>query len=229
MVSFKKMKRTRSPTSGASQPTMAKCVGCLWASNDVGLWHSYGPSSAQFYTQAVAKLEEGRRRPLTFDFAALDVAVRGHVFKRGKGNNDGDAAHMLNVVKWKLSRGQFRPGLLQMVEANSASALCAAMAAAYAAGPNVPAAIDALCTIKGIGPATATAILSQTDGIDCPFYADEAVVAALGLNAVKDVKYTVGAARQYVGAMAARKTELGKGSLTLVEMSHALWAYAVLN
>ena len=139
------MKRSRSPTAGA--PPTTKCVKGLWASDDVALWHSYGPS-ALFYSQAVVKLEEKRRRPLTFDFAALDVAVRGHVFRGKKGNNDGDAALMLNVVKWKLSRGQFRPGLLQLVQGNSAPALCSAMAAVYAACPNVPDAIDALCIIK---------------------------------------------------------------------------------
>ena len=123
------------------------------------------------------------------------------------------AAQLARVVEWKLARGTWRPRLLDFARAAKQADVAAAAAAAAKAlesggggggGGNLGAAVDALCVLRGVGPATATALLSAADP-SIPFLSDEAGVAVLGAR-----EYTRPAALRVTGALRERAEELSE-------------------
>lgn len=110
------------------------------------------------------------------------------------------------VVEWKLARGTWRPRLLDFAKAARQSDVAAAAAAAAEAleAGEVGAAVDALCVLKGVGPATATALLSAADP-SIPFLSDEALVAVLGAR-----EYSKPAALRVTEALRERAAELNE-------------------
>lgn len=149
------------------------------------------------------------------------------------------------VVEWKLARGTWRPRLLDFAKVARAADVSAAAAAASRAlllskskskgggsgeekRKNLGTAIDALCVLKGIGPATATALLSAADA-SVPFLSDEALVAVLGAR-----EYTKPAALAVTEALRERaaalnaleeKEEEGReGPWTASKVERALWS-----
>ncbi|KAG8550948.1 hypothetical protein GDO81_023877 [Engystomops pustulosus] len=64
---------------------------------------------------------------------------------------------MVKLMEWKLTRGKFRPRLKQLVSSNAASTVESCTRKAFQLLPDVSAAIEELCQLKGIGPATASA------------------------------------------------------------------------
>ena len=122
------------------------------------------------------------------------------------------AEQLAGVVEWKLARGTWRPRLLDFAKAARQADVAAAAAAAAGAleSGEVGPAIDALCALKGVGPATATALLSAADP-SVPFLSDEALIAVLGAR-----EYSRPAALRVTEALRARAEELndaqrGKG------------------
>ena len=75
------------------------------------------------------------------------------------------------IMEWKLKRGKFRPGLLKLVQSNSAEMVESCSSKAFATD-SVDEAMSHLVELKGVGPATASAILSGCNK-QVPFMADE--------------------------------------------------------
>lgn len=109
-----------------------------------------------------------------------------------------------SIMQYKLCRGKWRPGLQQLVSSNNPTACkdatnvmdsCRALTrngGNINIGP-VKALIDQVTALKGVGPATASLILSMW-GTAIPFYSDE-LVAFYAEDHEKKPKYT---AKEYL-------------------------------
>lgn len=135
--------------------------------------------------------------------------------------------------RWKLSRGKWRPSLLGYAKAHSESTVVEATTAALAAlGPSpaplesVTAALNHLTALKGVGVATASAILAVIDP-SVPFMSDEAIAAVLGSG---DKRYTLPVYLQVVRWMRTRAEALQRSTpddgvvWRVCEVERALWA-----
>jgi hypothetical protein len=140
-------------------------------------------------------------------------------------------ADLVTVVSWKLARGTWRPRLLSFAQAAGATAVGEVAATAAAAlgtaskaeGGNAPGvaavstAVTALSELKGVGPATATALLTAADP-SIPFLSDEAGEVVLGKR-----EYTAPAAAKLTVALRKRAAELGE-EWTAQDVERALWS-----
>ncbi|KAG6149052.1 hypothetical protein E4U28_002435 [Claviceps purpurea] len=95
-----------------------------------------------------------------------------------------------DLVEWKLRHGKFRPALMSLVKSNDARAAQATISSAIKAyRANMPTsldlhqddhanasqmALDILTKLRGIGPATASLLLSVHDPLRAIFFSDEA-------------------------------------------------------
>ncbi|KAI1852109.1 hypothetical protein JX265_005946 [Neoarthrinium moseri] len=81
------------------------------------------------------------------------------------------------LVDWKLRHGKFRPTLMKLVSSNDADSVQETISGAiksYWADPNPSKALDGICKLKGVGPATASLLLSVHDPERVIFFSDEA-------------------------------------------------------
>ncbi|KAI8955077.1 hypothetical protein F4801DRAFT_419445 [Xylaria longipes] len=81
------------------------------------------------------------------------------------------------LVDWKLRHGKFRPTLMKLVSSNDEETVKKTIQEAmaqYWLDNNVTKAIDAIAKLRGIGPATASLLLSVHDSDRVIFFSDEA-------------------------------------------------------
>lgn len=142
-------------------------------------------------------------------------------------------------MDWKLTKGKWRPRLLDFAKQADASAVQAATTEAFqhlqqhnsAKGSNtssakptpqqaVSAALKRLCDLKGVGPATASAMLALVDA-SCPFMSDEALVAVLGSR-----DYTVPVYLRLLEGLQGKAVQLsqqGELQWSAVQLERCLW------
>ncbi|KAI5083467.1 hypothetical protein GOP47_0003210 [Adiantum capillus-veneris] len=136
------------------------------------------------------------------------------------------AQELVKVVQWKLSRGKWRPKLLSFASALTDDDVKAASLGSFSALPDLKVAINALTALKGVGPATASAILAAAAPDVAPFMSDEAMIAVLG--GVKD--YTLKQYLLFAEKLQCKAQELTKSSgkeFRPSELERALWCAAM--
>lgn len=89
------------------------------------------------------------------------------------------SAELSRLMEWKLSRGKWRPRLLSFVSSLSDAAVKDASLKAFAALPDVSKAVSGLTVLKGVGPATASAVLAAYAPDVAPFMSDEVLFSVL--------------------------------------------------
>ena len=77
------------------------------------------------------------------------------------------------LMQWKLSRGKWRPRLLDFVSSLNDDVVKSASRKAFESLPDVSKAVKELTVLKGVGPATASAILAAHAPHITPFMSDE--------------------------------------------------------
>lgn len=115
------------------------------------------------------------------------------------------------VLNWKLVRGTFRPSLMSLIRCNSNDSVIEVTKEALILLKNGndintwTLALKELIRLRGVGPATASAILALWTPT-VPFYSDEAAHIALGLQ---KLKYTEKEVMMYVDRMRDCAGQLG--------------------
>jgi hypothetical protein len=128
---------------------------------------------------------------------------------------------LVRLTEWKMARGVWRAPNLVLVRSNAPDAVVETSAAALAAVPHATAPISALAKLKGVGPATASAVAAAAAPGVYPFF-DELVAAQVpGLGTVA---WTLGYYARYAAALRARAAQLAH-EWTPVMVERALWAY----
>ena len=79
---------------------------------------------------------------------------------------------LVRVVEWKMRRGVYRARNLALVRGNDPSQVIAASREAFAEAPDPTTPIARLSRLKGVGPATASAVLAAANPDIYPFFDD---------------------------------------------------------
>ncbi|KAG7226332.1 hypothetical protein INR49_013743, partial [Caranx melampygus] len=123
-------------------------------------------------------------------------------------------SELVKLMEWKLTRGKFRPRLQQLVASNSEDTVEKCSRKAFSLLPDVQAAIAELSTLKGVGPATASAqidclltVLAAGAPEQTAFMSDEAMESVPGL---KPIQYTAKHYALYLSKMVERTEQLNK-------------------
>jgi hypothetical protein len=131
------------------------------------------------------------------------------------------------VVEWKMARGVWRARNLHLARSNGSQEVAAASRAAFAAVPDERSPLKLLGGLKGVGPATASAVLAAYRPELYPFFDDVVAAQVPGLVAGE---FTLKAYLAYAAALRARAAELGAacpdGGWTPQAIGLALWAAA---
>ncbi|XP_023197083.1 uncharacterized protein LOC102220265 isoform X2 [Xiphophorus maculatus] len=105
------------------------------------------------------------------------------------------------------NRGKFRPRLQQLAASNGEDAVQKRSRTALGLLPDVPAAVAELSGLKGVGPATASAVLAAAAPALTAFMSDEAAENVPGLQ---PVQYTAKHYALYLDKMAAQAAKLNR-------------------
>lgn len=183
-------------------------------------------SSAVQLVAAAAKKDE---------LPALDSWLHENFAKEdGEGKIHLNLKNLQKIVEWKLCRGKDRPMLRGLVKENSDKAVRDAFAASMNALDQGDwlSAIKELATLRGVGPATASAVLAPLKkGRElCPFMADEVLEAVTG----KKREYTLKAYESMQSILMAKTKELNGRCASgrkwsVQEVATAIWVAGVLS
>ena len=130
-------------------------------------------------------------------------------------------AELVRITEWKMARGVWRARNLVLVRGNDPDDVARTTRAAFAEVPHESAPIATIAKLAGVGPATASAVMSAFEPSVYPFL-DELVAAQvpeLGKPAFTPTYY-----RKYAAALRDRATQLG-GHWTPSAVERALWAH----
>ncbi|XP_010248322.1 PREDICTED: uncharacterized protein LOC104591229 [Nelumbo nucifera] len=131
------------------------------------------------------------------------------------------------LMQWKLTRGKWRPRLLDFISSLDETLVESASQMAFQSLPDVPKAVSELTVLKGVGPATASAVLAAYAPDIAPFMSDEAMVAALGSSKDYSLKQYI----LFTEKLQIKAKELSRDgdSFTPSDVERALWSSSVSN
>lgn len=130
-------------------------------------------------------------------------------------------AELVRLTEWKMARGVWRAPNLVLVRGNDEAAVVETSTRALAKVPHPTAPIAELAKLKGVGPATASAVVAAASPELYPFF-DELVAGQLpGLG---PVAWTLSYYARYADALRSAARALG-GEWTPVLLERALWSH----
>ncbi len=197
---------------------------------------------ATYYDLSIADMAAAGKKDLPALDAFWRITLPGLL--RERQNKDKEKAcwltkaELVQVMQWKLTRGKMRP-LMNLVRGNDAATVERISKAALAAAQtgDIAGAITLLSgpELKGIGPATASAVLAAYRPELFPFMADEPTLVVLGESGGGKLKYNLAEYLTFQKAVVKKCKELDKavkgkndetstgGTLTADEIGRALW------
>ncbi|KAH7523770.1 hypothetical protein FEM48_Zijuj06G0047300 [Ziziphus jujuba var. spinosa] len=188
----------------------------------------FGCCNLSLWKEAVSAYQsriEALNKP---NLASLDDYYRNHLpplLHQRNPNSHITTSELSKLMQWKLTRGKWRPRLLDFVSGLDEALVKSASEKAFRSLPDVSKAITELTVLKGVGPATASAVLAAYAPDIAPFMSDEAMEAALGNS--KD--YTLKQYLIFVNKLQKKAKELSsEGDIfTPSDVERALWSSAV--
>jgi len=200
----------------------------LWKSNDISDWKI----NLNRYNQAIELVSSSAKKSQLLKLDKWLNTEHSHRNFRPL-----TLKEIENILEWKLLRGKDRPMLRGLIKKNKDSDVSRVSEIAFGLMMKKDwfGALKTLAELKGVGPATASAILAPLDiGKDfCPFMADEVLEAVTG----KKREYTF-KAYQDMQALIMEKVETlngnvkiipGESKFTAEDISKALWTAGVLK
>ena len=150
-----------------------------------------------------------------------EVLSRGHL----------TLSDLVKIMQWKLLRGKDRPMLQNLIRQNTelnvnkVSRDCLTLLAKGPTSETWDACIVLMTSLRGVGPATASAILAPLDGTGAiPFMADEVLEACTKTKRT----YTIAYYRAMKAGIDAKASALNH-VLSPAELSDCLWAHAICS
>jgi hypothetical protein len=184
------------------------------------LWTS---ESLEDWKDALASYEEVVARQRVAPLADLDRWYRDALPDAIAARTPPHATHaeLVKAAEWKMARGVWRARNLVLVRGNDPALVAKTSGDALAKIPHPTAPISTLGELAGVGPATASAIISAASPEIYPFF-DELVAAQVpGLG---PVAWTMAYYRRYADALRERAAALGQ-RWTPAKVERALWAH----
>eukprot|EP00742_Colponemidia_sp_Colp-10_P009485 GILJ01010346.1.p1 GENE.GILJ01010346.1~~GILJ01010346.1.p1 ORF type:complete len:313 (+),score=38.21 GILJ01010346.1:122-940(+) len=132
------------------------------------------------------------------------------------------------LVKWKLTRGQWRPRLQQFADQLSEEVVKEASQNAFRllSSSNMKEAIEAMASLKGIGPATSSAVLAAFRPDLLSFMSDEALIHAPSISK----EYTLHMYLKLMDVIGRKRKQLYKDdpdtAWTAQKVEQAVWSFA---
>ncbi|KAL2423395.1 hypothetical protein ABEF95_008062 [Exophiala dermatitidis] len=144
------------------------------------------------------------------------------------------------LVQWKITHGHSRPFLPAMVRKNDPASVQTQTKLAWAKlstseegkeppTSTVSAALDLVCKLTGIGPATGTLILNVYEPVHIPFFQDEMFMWFFPATKSEKLKYTQKEYVQLLGAVGPVLKKLGIKAVELEKVSYVLAHLDVLE
>ncbi|KAL7262375.1 hypothetical protein ACSBR1_000701 [Camellia fascicularis] len=100
-------------------------------------------------------------------------------------------SELSKLMQWKLTRGKWRPRLLDFVSSLDEALVKSVSQKAFQSLPDISKAVSELTVLKGVGPATASAVLAAYAPDVAPFMSDEELSAKGDTFTPSDVERAV--------------------------------------
>lgn len=194
---------------------MSASVEPLWQSEQESRWHH----ALADYDAAIAAVPSAR-------LVDHDTWYRTELPALIAARTPGYVRHeeMVRITEWKMARGVWRAPNLVLVRSNTPDSVVQASRAAWEQIPHPSTPVTALVALKGVGAATASALLAVMAPSVYPFF-DEDVAAQV--PQLGPVAWTNGYYAKYAVALRERSAQLSAmftHAFTPVMMERALWA-----
>jgi hypothetical protein len=187
-------------------------MATLWSADATDAWRdaldSYADVVARQGVAALPALDRWYRDELPDAIAGRDPAHVTH-------------DELVRLTEWKMARGVWRARNLVLVRGNDADVVERTSAAALAQAPHATEPIKALAALAGVGPATASAVMSAARPDVYPFFDELVAAQASGLG---PVAFTLPYYARYAEALRERARALGD-PWTPSDVERALWAH----
>ena len=191
----------------------AREARALWSAADPALWRAALDAYPAVIDAQGAK-----------DLARLDRWYRADLPATLHGRQPAflEPDELVDAVRWKMIRGEWRPRNLAIVRGNDPATVRSASERAFALVPDPRKPLGALSELAGVGPATASAVLAAYRPHVYPFLDDVVASAAPDLG---EPRFTVAYYVRYAEALCRLADELGPG-WTAQSVGFALWSAA---
>ncbi|XP_024029929.1 uncharacterized protein LOC21390497 isoform X1 [Morus notabilis] len=188
----------------------------------------FGCSNPSLWREALSAYESRIESLNKSNLVSLDDYYRNHLpplLRQRNPNPFITTSELSQLMRWKLARGKWRPRLLDFVSALDEDLVKSASRKAFKSLPDISKAVSELTVLKGVGPATASAILAAYAPDLAPFMSDEAMEAALGNS--KD--YTAKQYLLFANKLQTKAKELSSEEATFTpsDVERALWSSVV--